>query len=78
VLQNPRCADLDGVPSLPAAAYALLRTKFRPTTSTLSAAAESKDRTTTKLLIRLQVTVYLPALAKFGDADVGFLCFKPL
>lgn len=55
VLQNPRCSDLDGVPSLPAAAYALLRQKFRPTTSTLTAAADSKDRTTTKLLISLQV-----------------------
>jgi hypothetical protein len=55
VLQNPRCSDLDGVPSLPAAAYALLRQKFRPTTSTLTAAADSKDRTTTKLLICLQV-----------------------
>ena len=55
MLQNPRCGDLDGIPSLPANAYALLRQKFRPTTSTLTAAADSKDRTTTKLLIRLQV-----------------------
>lgn len=55
VLQNPWCGDLCGVPSLPATAYALLQQKFRPTTSTLTTAADSKDRTTTKLLIRLQV-----------------------
>jgi hypothetical protein len=77
VLQNPRCADLDGVPSLPAAAYALLRTKFRPTTSTLSAAAESKDRTTTKLLIRLQVTVYLLASDQIWMLGAAIWSFQP-
>ncbi|KAK1652260.1 hypothetical protein QYE76_070065 [Lolium multiflorum] len=71
VLQNPRCADLDGVPSLPAAAYALLRTKFRPTTSTLSAAAESKDRTTTKLLIRLQNGESVEAVIMRYDSRLG-------
>jgi hypothetical protein len=77
VLQNPRCADLDGVPSLPAAAYALLRTKFRPTTSTLSAAAESKDRTTTKLLIRLQVTAYLLASDQIWMLGAAIWSFQP-
>jgi hypothetical protein len=68
VLHNPRCGDLDGVPSLPAAAYALLRKKFRPTTSTLTTTAESKDHTTTKLLIRLQVIWFYYAACTGSDA----------
>ncbi|KAM3230336.1 hypothetical protein ACQJBY_060870 [Aegilops geniculata] len=71
VLQNPRCSDLDGVPSLSAAAYALLRNKFRPTTSTLTAAAESKDRTTTKLLIRLQNGESVEAVIMRYDSRLG-------
>lgn len=53
--ENPRCGDLNNVPSLPAVSYMLLRNKFFLTTSTLTAAEESRDKTTTKLLIRLQV-----------------------
>ncbi|KQK23055.1 hypothetical protein BRADI_1g71000v3 [Brachypodium distachyon] len=77
VLQNPRCGDLDGVPSLPAAAYALLRNKFRPTTSTLTAAAESKDRTTTKLLIRLQNGESVEAVVMRYDTRLGKYDGKP-
>jgi hypothetical protein len=76
VLHNPRCGDLDGVPSLPATAYTLLRQKFRPITSTLTATAGSKDRTTTKLLIRLQV-IWLD-YATFTALDVGVLHFGVL
>ncbi|EMS68488.1 hypothetical protein TRIUR3_34855 [Triticum urartu] len=52
--ENPRCGDLNNVPSLPAVSYMLLRNKFFLTTSTLTATEESRDKTTTKLLIRLQ------------------------
>uniref|UniRef100_A0A804LFI7 Radical SAM core domain-containing protein n=2 Tax=Zea mays TaxID=4577 RepID=A0A804LFI7_MAIZE len=77
VLQNPRCSDLDGVPSLPAAAYALLRQKFRPTTSTLTAAADSKDRTTTKLLICLQNGESVEAVVMRYDTRLGKYDGKP-
>ncbi|PKA59897.1 23S rRNA (adenine2503-C2)-methyltransferase [Apostasia shenzhenica] len=53
VRQKPN-VDLDEVPSLPAAAYPILRSKFRAMTSSLSSNADSKDKLTTKLLIRLQ------------------------
>jgi hypothetical protein len=66
VLHNPRCGDLDGVPSPPC----------RPITSTLTATAGSKDRTTTKLLIRLQV-IWLD-YATFTALDVGVLHFGVL
>jgi len=36
--QNPKWGDLEGVPTLPAMAYALLQNKFRSTTSTPTAA----------------------------------------
>ncbi|GJN30621.1 hypothetical protein PR202_gb18942 [Eleusine coracana subsp. coracana] len=77
VLQNPRCGDLDGVPSLSTAAYALLRQKFRPTTSTLTATADSKDRTTTKLLIRLQNGESVEAVIMRYDTRLGKYDGKP-
>ncbi|KAF0914217.1 hypothetical protein E2562_027794 [Oryza meyeriana var. granulata] len=77
VLQNPRCSDLDAVPSLPAAAYALLRQKFRPTTSTLTTAAESRDRTTTKLLIRLKSGESVEAVIMRYDTRLGKYDGKP-
>ncbi|BAF11216.1 dual-specificity RNA methyltransferase RlmN [Oryza sativa Japonica Group] len=77
VLQNPRCGDLDAVPSLPAAAYALLRQKFQPTTSTLTTAAESKDRTTTKLLIRLKNGESVEAVIMRYDTRLGKYDGKP-
>ncbi|KAG8073905.1 hypothetical protein GUJ93_ZPchr0006g41367 [Zizania palustris] len=77
VLQNPRCGDLDGVTSLPAAAYALLRQKFRPITSTLTTAAESRDGTTTKLLIRLQNGESIEAVVMRYDTRLGKYDGKP-
>ncbi|CAL4938129.1 unnamed protein product [Urochloa decumbens] len=77
VLQNPWCGDLDGVPSLPATAYALLQQKFRPTTSTLTAAADSKDRTTTKLLIRLQNGESVESVIMRYDTTLGKYDGKP-
>lgn len=55
VVQNPDADGFDDVPSLPSSAYLLLRTKFRPLTSSLDSASESSDGLTTKLLIKLQV-----------------------
>ena len=43
------------VPSLPSAAYSLLRLKFKPLTSTVHSVVDSSDQVTTKLLIKLQV-----------------------
>nr|TKV97600.1 hypothetical protein SEVIR_9G505100v2 [Setaria viridis] len=77
VLQNPWCGDLCGVPSLPATAYALLQQKFRPTTSTLTTAADSKDRTTTKLLIRLQNGESVEAVIMRYDTTLGKYDGKP-
>ncbi|XP_057963770.1 uncharacterized protein LOC131154945 isoform X2 [Malania oleifera] len=54
VIQNPNC-ELDQVPSLPSAAYPLLRSKFKPCTSTLHSIIDSSDQVTTKLLVKLQV-----------------------
>lgn len=54
VIQNPNC-EWDQVPSLPSKAYAVLRSKFKPSISTLDSVFESNDGVTTKLLIKLQV-----------------------
>ncbi|OAY71844.1 uncharacterized protein LOC109721303 [Ananas comosus] len=70
VLQNPGC-DLDSVPSLPSAAYPLLRSKFRAMTSSLAAAVDSKDRDTTKLLIRLQNGAFVEAVIMRYDTRLG-------
>ena len=53
-LHNPDGA-WDQIPSLPSAAYLLLRSKFKPHTSTLYSATDSSDGLTTKLLIKLRV-----------------------
>ncbi|KAK8944023.1 hypothetical protein KSP40_PGU014191 [Platanthera guangdongensis] len=57
VHQNPN-SNLDEVHSLPSAAYPILRSKFKVMTTSLSSAADSKDKLTTKLLIRLQVFLF--------------------
>lgn len=72
VRQKPD-SELDEVPSLPAAAYPILRSKFKVLTSSLSSAADSKDKLTTKLLILLQngnlvetvIMRYDPRLGKY-------------
>lgn len=56
VLQNPGC-ELDEIPDLPSSAYRLLRTKFKPFTSTVHSVFHSTDGVTTKLLIKLQVNM---------------------
>lgn len=57
-IQNPN-GEWEEVPSLPSAAYILLRSKFKPLTSTLHSATDSSDGLTTKLLIKLKVYYYL-------------------
>ncbi|GAY48719.1 hypothetical protein WN943_024248 [Citrus x changshan-huyou] len=54
VIENPNC-EWDEFPSLPSAAYSLLRSKFKPLTSTLHSVVDSSDDVTTKLLVKLQV-----------------------
>ncbi|XP_072992345.1 uncharacterized protein [Typha latifolia] len=76
VLQNPGC-DLDDVPSLPSSAYTLLRSKFRSMTSSLISSIESKDRVTTKLLIRLQNGTSVEAVIMRYDTRLGKYNGKP-
>lgn len=54
VIENPNC-EWDEFPSLPSRAYSLLRSKFKPLTSTLHSVVDSSDDVTTKLLVKLQV-----------------------
>ncbi|KAF6159762.1 hypothetical protein GIB67_030020 [Kingdonia uniflora] len=54
VLQNPNC-ELDQVPSLPSAARTILKSKFRPLTTSIHSVIESLDNVTTKLLVKLQI-----------------------
>ncbi|KAG0487220.1 hypothetical protein HPP92_009315 [Vanilla planifolia] len=76
VRQNPS-SNLDEVPSLPTAAYLILRTKFKAMTSSLSSAADSKDRLTTKLLIRLQNGSLVEAVVMRYDTRLGKYAGKP-
>ncbi|ONK76376.1 uncharacterized protein A4U43_C03F27040 [Asparagus officinalis] len=76
VFQNPRC-QLDEVPSLPAAAYAVLRSKFKPMTSSLSSAVDAKDGVTTKLLIHLQNGSSVEAVIMRYDTTLGKYDGKP-
>lgn len=75
-IQNPKC-ELDEVPSLPAAAYPILRSKFKPLTSMVSSAVDSKDRVTTKLLIRLQNGASVEAVIMRYDSRLGNYDGKP-
>ncbi|WOL00567.1 hypothetical protein Cni_G09280 [Canna indica] len=76
VVHNPGC-DLGDVPSLPSAAYPLLRSKFRPLTSSLSSSLDSKDNLTTKLLIRLQNGNSVEAVIMRYDTRLGKYDGKP-
>lgn len=76
VLQNPNSQAHD-TPSLPSAAYPLLISKFRSTTSTLASAVESKDRVTTKLLIKLQNGSSVEAVIMKYDTRLGTYDGKP-
>ncbi|XP_059652998.1 uncharacterized protein LOC132300083 [Cornus florida] len=70
VIQNPNC-EWHEVPSLPSAAYSLLRTKFKPLTSTLDSVFDSTDEVTTKLLIKLQNGAFVEAVVMRYDSRLG-------
>uniref|UniRef100_A0A5B7BKI4 Radical SAM core domain-containing protein n=1 Tax=Davidia involucrata TaxID=16924 RepID=A0A5B7BKI4_DAVIN len=70
VIQNPNC-EWEEVPSLPSAAYPLLRSKFKPSTSTLHSVVESSDDVTTKLLIKLQNGAFVEAVIMRYDTRLG-------
>ncbi|XP_058069858.1 uncharacterized protein LOC131218956 [Magnolia sinica] len=76
LLQNPNSAAHD-VPSLPSAAYPLLRSKFKTTTSALASVVESKDKVTTKLLIKLQNGSFVEAVIMRYDTRLGTYDGKP-
>ncbi|KAK2974478.1 hypothetical protein RJ640_018643 [Escallonia rubra] len=70
VIQNPNC-EWDQVPSLPSAAYPLLKSKFKPFTSALDSVIESTDQVTTKLLIKLQNGAFVEAVIMRYDTRMG-------
>ncbi|XP_073034658.1 uncharacterized protein [Primulina eburnea] len=76
VLQNPNCM-WDEIPSLPVAVYSLLRSKFKPSTSTLHSALDSIDQTTTKLLIKLKNGEFVEAVIMRYDTRLGKYNGKP-
>ncbi|XP_027163739.1 uncharacterized protein LOC113763941 isoform X1 [Coffea eugenioides] len=70
VSQNPNC-QWEDIPSLPASAYPLLRSKFKPSTSTLHSVIHSTDQVTTKLLIKLQNGAFVEAVIMRYDTRLG-------
>ncbi|KAF8406204.1 hypothetical protein HHK36_008289 [Tetracentron sinense] len=74
VLQN---SELDEIPSLPSAAYSLLRSNFKSSTSTLHSVLQSDDNVTTKLLIRLQNGTFVEAVIMRYDTRLGRYGGKP-
>ncbi|KAK9112078.1 hypothetical protein Scep_019597 [Stephania cephalantha] len=76
VLRNPNC-ELDQVPSLPSAAYPLLVSKFKSSTSTLHSVVESIDNVTTKLLVKLQTRSFVEAVIMRYDTRLGKYAGKP-
>ena len=84
VVQNPNC-DWDDIPSLPSAAYPLLRSHFKPSTSSLHTVIDSSDNVTTKLLIKLQVLAFYDpgfmdkiVIRNFPFDDFNFIFFNYL
>ncbi|KAG7011606.1 rlmN1 [Cucurbita argyrosperma subsp. argyrosperma] len=65
------------VPSLPSAAYSLLRSKFKPLTSTVNTVVDSSDQATTKLLIKLQSGALVEAVIMRYDSRLGKYGDKP-
>ncbi|KAE8645842.1 uncharacterized protein LOC101215180 [Cucumis sativus] len=65
------------VPSLPSAAYSLLRLKFKPLTSTVHSVVDSSDQVTTKLLIKLQSGAFVEAVIMRYDTRLGKYGGKP-
>uniref|UniRef100_A0A803MNZ1 Radical SAM core domain-containing protein n=1 Tax=Chenopodium quinoa TaxID=63459 RepID=A0A803MNZ1_CHEQI len=70
VLQNPNC-KWDEIPSLPAAAYPLLNSKFLPLSSTLHSVSHSTDAVTSKLLIKLKNGAFVEAVIMRYDSRLG-------
>ncbi|XP_021724859.1 uncharacterized protein LOC110692167 [Chenopodium quinoa] len=70
VLQNPNC-KWDEIPSLPAAAYPLLNSKFLPLSSTLHSVSHSTDAVTSKLLIKLKNGAFVEAVILRYDSRLG-------
>ncbi|GLT76311.1 hypothetical protein SLA2020_479800 [Shorea laevis] len=76
VIQNPD-RQLDEVPDLPSAAYPLLRSNFRPLTSTLHSVSHSTDGFTSKLLVKLQNGAFVEAVIMRYDTRLGKYGGKP-
>ncbi|KAJ4716148.1 Ribosomal RNA large subunit methyltransferase [Melia azedarach] len=76
VIENPNC-EWEKIPSLPSAAYPLLRSKFKSLTSTLHSAVESSDDVTTKLVIKLQNGGFVEAVIMRYDSSLGKYGGKP-
>lgn len=76
VIENPNC-EWDEFPSLPSAAYSLLRSKFKPLTSTLHSVVDSSDDVTTKLLVKLQNGGFVEAVIMRYDSSLGKYNGKP-
>ncbi|KAK4744619.1 hypothetical protein SAY87_010931 [Trapa incisa] len=76
VIQNPNCEWTD-IPSLPSAAYTVLRTKFKPLTSSVHSVIDSTDDVTTKLLIKLQNGAFVEAVIMRYDTRLGKYAGKP-
>ncbi|XP_015892622.2 uncharacterized protein LOC107426839 [Ziziphus jujuba] len=75
-IQNPN-GEWEEVPSLPSAAYILLRSKFKPLTSTLHSATDSSDGLTTKLLIKLKNGALVESVIMRYDTRLGKYAGKP-
>ncbi|XP_022148839.1 uncharacterized protein LOC111017398 [Momordica charantia] len=65
------------VPSLPSPAYALLRSKFKPLTSTVHSVVDSSDQVTSKLLVKLQNGAFVEAVIMRYDTRLGKYGGKP-
>ncbi|OVA09374.1 Ribosomal RNA large subunit methyltransferase RlmN/Cfr [Macleaya cordata] len=76
VLQNPN-SEFNEVPSLPSAAYPILNSKFKFSTSTAHSVLESLDNVTTKLLIKLQNGSFVEAVIMRYDSRLGTCAGKP-
>ncbi|KAI9181434.1 hypothetical protein LWI28_014996 [Acer negundo] len=76
VIENPNC-EWEEIPSLPSAAYSLLRSKFKPLTSTLHSVTNSTDHVTTKLLINLQNGGFVETVIMRYDSRLGKYAGKP-
>lgn len=70
VFQNPNC-EWEDISSLPAAAYPLLTSKFKPSTSSVHSVLHSSDQVTTKLLIKLQKGEFVEAVIMRYDTRLG-------